>query len=67
MAKLPVMALKEVIMVIPREAKERATLEKDLRQMGCHGLMQRLWALKYDKIVAELLVALDNGWAGIVR
>ena len=32
-------ALKTIIPVILRRAKERAMLEEDLRRMGCYGLM----------------------------
>ena len=47
--------------------KERALLEEDLPRMGCHGLIKRLWCLRYEKIVAELLINQDNRWHGIVR
>ena len=66
MAKLSTVVLKAVISVIPRGAKEKAMLEEDLCRMGCHGLMEQLWCLKYEMIVAELLVDQDNGWAGTV-
>ena len=55
MAKLPIVALKAVVRIIPRGAKECMMLEEDLRWMGCHGLMERPWCLKYEKIVVELL------------
>ena len=64
--KLPAVALKAVILVIPRGAKERVMLEEDLRRMGCHGLMERPWAFKQDRIVGELLAAQDNRWTKIV-
>ena len=57
MVKLPIVALKVVVPVIPRGAMERAMLEEDLRRMGCHGLMERPWCLKYEKIMAELLTS----------
>ena len=55
MAKLPTVAVKAVVPIVPKGTKERAMLEEDLCQMGCHGLMERPWCLKYKKIVAELL------------
>ena len=42
-------------------------VEKDLRRMECHGLMERLWCFKYKKIVVELLVDRDNRWARTVH
>ena len=45
------MALKMVVPVIPKGAEEKAMLEKDLRQMGCYGLMLRPWSIKYERIV----------------
>ena len=60
MAKLPTVALKAVVPVIPKGEKEQAMLEEDLRLMGCHSLMERPWCLKYEKIVVELLSSRDN-------
>ena len=57
MAKLPTVALKAVIPVILKGTKERAMMEEDLCRIGCHGLMERPWCLKYKKIVAELLTS----------
>ena len=54
MAKQGTVALKMVLPVIPREAKEKAMLEEDLKRMGCHGLMLWPWCIKYEKIVHEL-------------
>ena len=42
MAKLPTVALKAMVLVVPRGAKERVMLEENLCQMGCHGLMEKL-------------------------
>ena len=66
MAKLPTVALKAVVPIILRRAKERAMLEEDLCRMDCHGLMKRPWCLKYQKIVAKLLTNRDNWWIGTV-
>ena len=60
MAKQVSVALKVVVPVIPRGAEEKAMLEEDLRRMGCHGLMQRPWCIKYEKIVQELQQKRDN-------
>ena len=47
-------ALKMVVLVIPKGAEEKAMLEEDVKRMGCHGLMLRPWSIKYEKIVLEL-------------
>ena len=67
MAKQGSVALKTVVLVIPRGVEEKAMLEGDLRKMGCHGLMQRPWCIKYEKIVQELQQKQDNRWHGTVR
>ena len=51
MAKQAKVALKAMVPVITRGAEEKAMLEEDLRRMGCHGLMQQPWCIKYEKIV----------------
>ena len=55
MAKQGTIALKMVIPIISRGVEEKAMLEEDLKQMGCHGLMLQSWSIKYEKIVQELL------------
>ena len=54
MAKQGMVALKMVSPIIPKGADEKAMLEEDLTQMGCHDLMTRPWCIKYEKIVQEL-------------
>ena len=39
MVKAGAMALKVVISEVPKSAKDRELLEKDLRRIGCYGLM----------------------------
>ena len=34
-----------------REGNVGGGFEEDLRKMGCHGLIQRLWCIKYEKIM----------------
>ena len=60
MAKLSTLALKAVVPVVPKGAKEQAMLEEDLCRMGYHGLMERPWCLKYKKIVTEILASQDT-------
>ena len=42
-------------------------LEEDLCQMDCHGLMERLWCLKYEKIVAKMMTNQNTRWNGTVH
>ena len=60
MAKLPNVAFKVVVFVVPSGAKKKVLLEEDLHQMGCHELMECPWCLKYETIMAELLKDQDN-------
>ena len=66
MTKQGTIALKMVTPAIPRGAEEKAMLEEDLKQMGCHGLMLRPWSIKYKKIVQELLQKQGNQWTGTI-
>ena len=54
MARQGTVALKIVVPVISKGVEEKAMLEEDLKQMGCHGLMLQSWSIKYEKIVQEL-------------
>ena len=67
MAKQGTISLKMVSPVILRGAEEKAMLEKDLKQMGCHGLMLWPWCIKYEKIVQELQYKQANQWVGTIR
>ena len=67
MAKQASVALKAVVSVISKGAKEKAMLEEDLRRMGCYGLIQWPWCIKYKKIVLELQQKRDNRWNRIVQ
>ena len=67
MAKFPIVAFKAVVLMVSRGTKEQAMLEEDLRRMGFHRLMERLWCLKYKKILVELLAGQDNRWDRMVQ
>ena len=62
MVKAGAMALMDVVPGIPKSAKEWELLEKDLRQIGCHGLMGKPWGLHMEEMVTELLGDKDNRW-----
>ena len=67
MVKAGAMALKAMVPSIPKSAKDRELLEEDLRRIGCHGLMGKLWGLRIEDQVVELLGEKDNRWHGSVR
>ena len=67
MVKAGAMALKAVVPGIPKSAKDRELLEEDLRQIGCHGFMEKPWGLRMEDLVVELLGEKDNRWHGTVR
>ena len=60
MAKQGTIALKMVVPVISRGAKEKAMIEEDMRRVRCHELIQRPWCIKYEKIVQKLQQKRDN-------
>ena len=60
MVKAGAMALKAMVPRVPKSAKDWELLEEDLRWIGCHGLMGKLWGLQMEEMVAELLGDKDN-------
>ena len=62
MVKAGAMAFKVVVLGIPKSAKDRELLEKDLRRIGCHNLMGKPWGLRMEDMVVELLSDKDNRW-----
>ena len=67
MVKAGAMALKAVVPGIPKSTKDRELLEEDLRLIGCHSLMGKLWGLRMEDMVVELLGDKDNRWHGTLR
>ena len=67
MVKAGAMALKAVILGIPKTVKDRELLEEDLRRIGCHGFLGKPWGLRMEDLVAELLGGKDNWWDGTVH
>jgi len=43
-----------VIPSLPRSKKEKAQLEDNLREIGCHGFIKLPWNLRDESIVWEL-------------
>ena len=67
MVKARAMALKTVVPGVLSSMKDRELLEKDLSQIGCHGLMEKPWNLKQEEMVVELMDKKDNWWVGTMR
>ena len=61
------MALKAVVLDVPKSVRDWELLEEDLQQIGCHGFMRRPWRLRMEDMVVELLGDKDNQWEGTVR
>ena len=67
MVKAGAMALKAVVLGVSKSVRGWELLEEDLRRIGCHGFMGRLWGLRMEDMVVELLGDKDNRWHGTVR
>ena len=67
MVKAGAMALKAVLLDVPKNVRDRELLEKDLRQIGCHGFVGKPYELRMEDLVVELLGDNDNRWDGTVH
>ena len=67
MVKAGAMALKAVVLGMPKSVKDRELLEEDLWRIGCHRFIGKPWGLRMEDLVAELLGDKDNRWDGTVR
>ena len=67
MVKAGAMALKAMVLGVPKSARDRELLEEDLQRIGCHRFMGRPWGLRMEDMVVELLGNKDNRWHGTVR
>ena len=67
MVKARAMALKAVVLGMPKSVKDRELLEEDLQRIGYHGFIGKPWGLRMEDMVAELLGDKDNQWDGTVR
>ena len=67
MVKAGAMALKAVVLGVPKSVRDRELLEEDLRRIGCHRFMGRPWGLRIEDMVVELLDDKDNRWHRTVR
>ena len=67
MVKAGAMALKAVVLGVPKSVRDRELLEEDLWQIGYHGFMGRSKGLRMEDMVVELLGDKDNCSHGTVR
>lgn len=58
--ELPPVNLRVIGAVVPSNEEEKNQLRADLKTMGCAGLLEEPWAIRYDPIVQELLVPQGN-------
>ena len=67
MVKAGAMALKAVVLGVPKNVRDWELLEEDLRRIGCQGFAGKPWGLRMEDLVVELLGDKDNRWDGIVH
>ena len=67
MVKAGAMALKAVVPGVPKNARDRELLERDLWRIICHGFMGKPSGLRMEDMVVELLGDKNNCWEGTVR
>ena len=67
MVKARAMALKAMVLGMPKSVRDRELLEEDLRRIGCHGFIGKPWGLWMEDLVVELLGDKDNRWDRTVR
>ena len=49
-------SLKALVPVVPQTPSKRRELEEDLECIGCSGLLNKLWSLKDEGLVKELVL-----------
>jgi hypothetical protein len=59
--------LRKIVPEVPRDEAERGELLEDLQVMGCSGFLEKLWGLKDDRIVRELLDGVSNEFDNSIR
>jgi len=60
-------AAQMVCPAIPMDPNIQKQLEEDLMNIGCFGLIQRLWTLKNEKMIQKLLIGAPNQYELIVK
>ena len=65
--EVPLVSLRSVTSLVPRDAKEKEQLVEDLTRMGYEGLLAEPWTLRSEAIVQEFLQARSNEWEHTIR
>ena len=60
--EITTVGLQTVAPAIPRDLVEKDQLKKDLKRMGCEGLIAQPWTLKSRDMVQEFLRPSSNEW-----
>ena len=60
-------SLKALVPVVPKTPTARRELEEDLEGIGCAGLLNKLWNIKDEGLVRELVERAPNQLDHIVR
>ena len=53
-------SLRNVTLVIPGDKGERAMLKSDVRNLGCAGLLERLWNLKNEEFIQQFVMMREH-------
>ena len=64
---LPHVPVKPLIPAIPTDDREFRELTKDLRAMGCKGLLSYPWNVQSEDMLRELLFLRGNQWDKTTR
>ena len=59
--------LRTIVPKVPDDPTEKKHLDKDLQQLGCHGLRHVAWNLRGEAMARELLAGLSNEWLNTLR
>ena len=65
-AKITSVGLQTVAPTIPKDPVEKDQLKKDLKRMGCEGLIAQPWTLKSREMVQEFSQPCSNEWEGTI-
>ena len=58
--ELPLVSLKSIIPLVPRNKGEKEQLVEDLTKMGCEGLLAESWTLRSKAMAQEFLHKRSN-------
>ena len=53
-------SLKALVPIVPKTPTMRRELEEDLERIGCAGLLNKLWNIKDEGLVRELVKGAPN-------